>query len=128
MRYLGIDYGAKRVGVAVSDEGLALAFPLEVLENSDTLFAELKEICEKNQVSKIIVGDSKDFAQKENEIMKEITPFAEKLRSELGLEVLMHPEFLTSMEAERIQGHNDMHDASAAALILSSYLETNKQK
>lgn len=126
MRYLGIDYGAKRVGIAVSDESLSLAFPLEVIENTENLIPELKEICEKNQVTKIIVGDSKDFDQKENEIMKAILPFVEKLKVELALPVAMHPEFLTSMEAERIQGHNDMHDASAAALILNSFLESNK--
>jgi len=126
MRYLGIDYGAKRVGVAVSDESLSLAFPLEVIENTENLISELKEICEKNQVSKIVVGESKNFAQKENTIMQAITPFVEKLKKELSLPVEMHPEFLTSMEAERIQGHNDMHDASAAALILGSFLESNK--
>ncbi len=128
MRYLGIDYGAKRIGVAVSDEALSMAFPLQVLENTDSILSELKEICEKNEIAKIIVGDSKDFNQKENEIMKAIAPFVQVLTSKLGIPVEMHPEFLTSMEAERIQGHNDMHDASAAALILASYLETNKNK
>ena len=61
-----------------------------------------------------------------NEIMKKISPFVKDLEEKLGLPVHMHPEFLTSMEAERLQGKNDMHDASAAALILKSYLDTNK--
>jgi putative Holliday junction resolvase len=126
MRYLGIDYGAKRVGIALSDENMTLAFPLEVLDNSDELITELEEICKKNNVTKIVVGDSRDFFQKENNIMKEIKPFVEKIQKVLGVPVEMHPEFLTSMEAERIQGHNDMHDASAAALILKSFLETHK--
>ncbi len=126
MRYLGIDYGAKRIGIAVSDEELKLAFPLEVLENSHKIIPELREICEANKVSKIVVGESRDFSQNENEIMKEIKPFIENLKQELQIEVVLHPEFLTSIEAERLQGHNEMHDASAAALILSSYLDSVK--
>ena len=55
--------------------------------------------------------------------MKEIIPFVEILKSRLNLPVHMHPEFLTSQEAERLQGKNDMHDASAAAIILKSYLD-----
>ncbi len=125
-RYLGIDYGAKNVGLAVSDEAGSFAFPLKVLENNSDLVDTIKRICEQNAIGTIVVGESRDFEQKENEIMKEIAPFAQKLWEDIGLPVKMHPEFLTSIEAERLQGHNDMHDASAAALILKSYLETKK--
>ena len=59
--------------------------------------------------------------------MTEIKPFVENLKK-LGLSVHLHPEFLTSAEAERLQGKNHMHDASAAALILKSYLETKNNK
>ncbi|MEQ1561595.1 MAG: Holliday junction resolvase RuvX [Nitrospira sp.] len=128
MRYLGIDYGAKRVGVALSDEAGDFAFPLVVLENTDQLVSEIISICRKQDVGVVVVGDSKDFSQKENEIMKEVTPFAKVLQDMLGVPVYMHPEFMTSIEAERLQGKNDMHDASAAAIILKSYLETIKNK
>ena len=57
--------------------------------------------------------------------MKDIVPFAKSLETELRIPVYMHPEFMTSQEAERIQGKNSMHDASAAALILKSYLDTH---
>ena len=60
--------------------------------------------------------------------MKEITPFVKKLEDSLGLPIHMYPEFLTSQEAERLQGKNDMHDASAAALILKSYLDLKSNK
>jgi len=126
MRYLGIDYGTKRVGIAVSDEEGKFAFPLIVLENSPGLITEIAELCKENSIAEIVVGKSQDFDFKDNEIMKEITPFAEELRKNTGLVVSMHPEFLTSMEAERLQGKNDMLDASAAALILKSFLETKK--
>ncbi|MFZ2621496.1 MAG: Holliday junction resolvase RuvX [Minisyncoccia bacterium] len=124
MKYLGIDYGGKRVGVAVSDNTGSFAFPLVVLESSRDLILKIAEICAKNTIGEIVVGDSKDYSQKDNEIMKEIKPFAENLKKELKLPVHMHPEFLTSAEAERLQGKGEMHDASAAALILKSYLDT----
>ncbi len=126
MRYLGIDYGAKRVGVAVSDERGDFAYPFAVVENFDGLLDEIAAICKENNIGEIVVGESKNYAQEENEIMKEILPFVGDLRKALGLPVHLHPEFLTSREAEQLQGHNDMHDASAAALILKSYLETKK--
>lgn len=124
MKYLGIDYGSKRVGVAISDEALIFSFPLTVLDASDGLVAELKKICDENSVEVIVVGESRDFSFQENNIMKEVHPFINELKEATGLPVYLHPEFMTSQEAERIQGKNDMHDASAAALILKSYLDT----
>jgi putative holliday junction resolvase len=124
MRYLGIDFGAKRVGIAISEPSGSFAFPMSVLENSDELVFEIKKLCDEHDIGEIVVGESKDFTQKENEIMKKIAPFVESLKKETGLPVYMHPEFLTSLEASQIQGTNDMHDASAAALILKSYLDT----
>ncbi len=126
MRYLGIDYGGKRVGIAVSDETKTFANPLIVLENNNELFLEVEKICKEQDVELIVVGDSKDFDFKENEIMKEIKPFVESLKSNLNIPIHMHPEFLTSREAEHIQGKNEMHDASAGAIILQSFIDTNK--
>lgn len=124
MRFLGIDYGAKRVGVALSDERGDFSYPLVVLVNTETLLENIVKICQDKAVGALVVGESKDFTQKENDIMKDITPFVETLKQSLGLPVYLHPEFLTSQEAERLQGKNEMHDASAAALILKSYLDT----
>jgi putative Holliday junction resolvase len=124
MRHLGIDYGSKRVGVAISDEAGSFAFPLAVLANTSDLVLEVAKICKDNNIGLIVVGESKDFSQDDNQIMKEIVPFVKKIIEETGLDVHMHPEFLTSAEAEQIQGKTKMHDASAAALILKSYLDT----
>ena len=128
MRYLGIDYGSKRIGVAISDEAGVFAFPLKVLENKGNSLKDISAICLENKIGEIIVGESLNFAQEDNDVMKEIIPFVEELKKKTGLKVSLHPEFMTSQEAERLQGKNDMHDASAAALILKSYLDTNVQK
>jgi len=126
MRYLGIDYGAKRVGVALSDEEGDFAYPLSVLDNTEALIHEINKICKENNVVEIVVGESKNFDQKENDIMTEIKLFIKDLQESIGLPVSLHPEFMTSQEAERLQGHNEMHDASAAALILKHFLESKK--
>ena len=128
MRYLGIDFGEKRIGLAVSDQSLSFAMPLSVLENSDSLLSHISRVCKDNNIDEIVVGDSKDFSLKENEIMKRIRPFVEELKQSLNLPVHMHPEFLTSQEAERLQGKNEMNDASAAAIILKSYLDSKTSK
>ena len=124
MRYLGVDYGAKQVGLAVSDEEGKFAFPLVVLKNSSDLISEIKEICLENNIGQIVMGESRDFSQKENDIMVEIKKVVKNLE-EQGFKVALHPEFMTSQEARQIQGENEMNDASAAALILKSYLDTN---
>ncbi len=124
MRYLGIDYGSKRVGLALSDESAQFAFPYSVVQNSSSLVNDVRNICQENNVGEIVVGESRDFAQQENEIMKSIRPFVTDLAKATEIPVHLHPEFLTSAEAEHLQGKNNMLDASAAALILKSYLDT----
>ena len=75
-----------------------------------------------------MVGESRNFAQVDNEIMEQVRPFVKKMEETLELPVHLHPEFMTSQEAVQLQGKNDMLDASAAALILKSYLETKNNQ
>ena len=123
MRHLGIDYGSKRVGLSVSDEAGTIAFPMSVVENGADLVETVARECAERGIGAIIVGESRDFAGTKNEIMKKIEPFVRDIARRTGLPVFMHPEFLTSAEAERIQGKHDMLDASAAAIILQNYLD-----
>lgn len=128
MRHLGIDYGTKRVGIAASDETGTMAFPRSVLPNNSDLLATIKEICSTESISAIVVGESRDYRMQPNPIMKEASAFSEKLARETGLPVLFEQEFMTTLAAERIQGKGDMIDASAAALILQTYLDRKKNK
>ncbi len=127
MKYLGIDFGSKRIGLAVSDASESFAMPLRVLShagNMKDIVEEVEAVCLAEKVDAVVVGESKDFAQQDNEIMKEVRVFVEELKQKTGLPVHLHPEFMTSLEAEQIQGKNNMLDASAAAIILKSYLDT----
>lgn len=125
-RILGIDYGSKRVGIALSDESQTIAVPLAVIPNDRTLFREVRAFCESRGVTEIVMGDSKDMRGNDNPIMKEVYAFKAELERDLHLPVHLEPEFFTSMQAAKVQGEHVLIDASAAALILQSYLDRQK--
>jgi len=129
MRYLGIDYGNKKVGLAISDEAGSFAFPYQVIKNEglDKLAGQIEKICDNEGVSKIVLGESVNLSGEANEIQKEILIFKDKLEKEIGREVILEKEIFTSSEAKRIIGEDDeLVDARAAALILKSYLDRQR--
>ncbi len=127
MRILGIDYGSKRVGVAVSDEAAALAFPCEVFKNGKNLVKNIKEICQEKNISKIVLGESLDYKGRPNPVMVEIEKFKILLEKETGLPVVFETKVLTTKQAAASQPDSKKLDASAAALILQTYLDKRKK-
>ena len=123
MKYLAIDYGTKRVGIATSDDEGRMAFPFRVIPNNKKLIEAIAEICRRERIGTIIVGESYNFAGKPNLLMREIMPFAEELKKETGLPLEFMNEVYSSQEAARITGDNSENDAAAAALVLQSYLD-----
>lgn len=128
MKYLGIDFGAKRIGIALSDEEGRLAFPHSVISNTRDLVEEVSEVIEREKINEIVLGESKDYKGQPNKIMADIEKFKKELEERIGLKINFEPEFMTSSQAKLIQGENKMHDASAAALILQSYLDKINNK
>jgi putative holliday junction resolvase len=124
-RILGIDYGSKRIGVALSDEKRQFAIPLSVVENNHDLFAKIEKIATDNEVKEIVVGESRNYKGEPNMIFLDSMEFKKKMEQS-GFTVYLELEFMTSVQAERIQGKNEMSDASAAAIILQSYLDREK--
>ena len=124
---MGIDYGAKRVGIASTDDSGEFAIPRAVVPNDEKLLPLIVDSVKKFGVKKIVIGESKNYAGQPNDIMKETNAFADTLR-EKGIEVVFHPEVLTSMEADQLQGQTPMRDASAASIILKSYIDTINSK
>jgi len=126
MKFLGIDYGSKRIGVAASDEGAGFAMPLCVLEQSDHLVADVIDIAKGQGTKEIVMGESKNFKGEPNTIYPESMKFKKELEA-AGYIVHLEPEFMTSMNAERVNkelgGKSEFIDASAAALILQSFLD-----
>jgi putative Holliday junction resolvase len=120
---MGIDFGTKRVGIAVSDSENKFAIPHSVIQNSKKLIDDVNTIVCDNEVETVILGESKDFKGNDNKVMAKIRKFKEEIENKLGKKVIFEPEFLTSHQAQHIQGKHDLLDASAAAIILQSYLD-----
>ncbi|MEI6191207.1 MAG: RuvX/YqgF family protein [bacterium] len=127
MRYLGIDFGEKRVGIALSDEDGKIAFPNAVLANDSDLMKNIVDLCMKNAVEIVVMGESRDYKGQINNIMWKIEGFKKQLEM-IGFKVVFEPEFMTSVQASQITGENKMLDASAAAIILQAYLNRGNNK
>jgi putative holliday junction resolvase len=140
MKFLGIDYGTKRIGVAVSDEEEILAFPKEIVLNDSNSFKRIGEIIKTENISEIVVGESVDFSGKLNVLSARIEIFISELKDKFKLPIHKQKEFLTSVEARKAgsnkkslnqpQSHSKLKqiksgriDSSAAALILQRYLD-----
>ncbi len=124
MKYLGIDYGAKRVGIAVSDAEGKIAFPRSVLPNNEKLLSQLKQLAGDEHIQTIIVGDTRAFAGLENPITKNLETFVEELKKNIELPVILGWEAGSSIEASRYAEKGNEHDdAAAASIILQRYLE-----
>jgi putative holliday junction resolvase len=140
MRLLGIDYGTKRIGLSLSDEGERLAFPHATIANDKKVLQELKAIIEQYTVGKIIVGESKDLSMKDNRLMDDVRFFVQELEVQTKLPVELHPEFMTSTQVSKThfqlsERHKDRGvsgaknlDAQAATIMLQHYIDSNKQK
>ncbi|OGG57922.1 hypothetical protein A2853_03265 [Candidatus Kaiserbacteria bacterium RIFCSPHIGHO2_01_FULL_55_17] len=123
MKYLGIDYGAKRIGLAVSIEGIA--FPRGVIENDTSTLTTLVDIVAKEKVSGVVVGDTRSFGGHANPVTKAADAFVDTLQKELSVPVVRAREAGSSVEAARYAPGGEKHDDAAAALILQGYLDSH---
>lgn len=127
MRYLGIDFGTKKVGLALSDEAGSMGFPHGMIPNNGRLIDEILALIERKNVEAVVIGESRDYAGNENAVAAHAKEFASLLERRSGIRAHFEPEMLTTQEARRdfegvrVAGSPDV-DASAAALILTSYL------
>ena len=125
MRILGIDYGLVKVGLALADDSLAQ--PFGVLENNSRLIEKIDEICQTNEVGKIVIGSP------EGKMAQKLKEFVQKLSQVTDLPLDFQDETLTSQEAtakmieagKRKKYRQTKSDAFAAAIILQTYLDTH---
>ena len=125
MRYLGIDYGRKKVGVAIAYGPLADPYKVIHYHDEVQLLKTLNQIIQTERVDQVIVGLS------EQEIAVEATEFAAKLTRESGKPVELADETLTTHDAQaraieagmKRSKRRAMEDAMSAAIILQSYLD-----
>ncbi len=127
MRYIGIDYGSKRVGVAFSDELATMGFPHAILQNTPALVDAVTALVKEREVDAMVIGESKDFQGVENKVAHDARIFSNEVSSRTGIAVFFESETLTTQEARRFpdgkrRADHRAVDAAAAALILTSYL------
>jgi putative Holliday junction resolvase len=139
MRVLGLDWGGRRIGTAVSDERASIAFPLGFIERSSRKkdLAALKALIAEYEVSRIVVGLPIHMDGRRGPAADEALKFASALSAATGLEVETLDERWTTQEAERSlresstgrgrsrrreQKRKERVDATAAAIILRTYL------
>jgi len=134
MRILGLDFGLKRVGVAVSDEGGRLASPLAVIPATSAkhLLAKLGKYVRRYSPAEVVVGEPLRLDGSKGELAGRAAAFAGEVAREFGVRVVMWDERYTSFEAgEKLRERGmkwkkrrEILDRAAAAVILQSYLDS----
>jgi len=130
---LSIDYGQKRVGLAISEETGKLALPYETIENKSLSFVveEIKKIVQEEDVNKIVVGLPKGLAGGESN-KTELDKFVNKLKKEIDIPIDFMDERMTSKAADKFKTDKNFkksgqRDKVAAAIILQDYLDKMNQ-
>ncbi len=135
MSVLGLDLGAKTLGVAISHTNI-IANPYKTIRynNYDSLLNEVLNIINKEKVEKIVLGLPKNMNNTSGEAALRSISFKEKLSKLVDIPIILVDERLSTIEAENILLTNDMSrkkrksiiDSAAAMIILDTYLRMEK--
>ena len=133
MRSLGIDFGEKRIGLAISDPGGRLAVPLTTLErrNDRSALRQIAEIARREGVERLVLGEPVDLYGNRGPVAERVRRFGERLAELTGLPVEWIDETLTSVEAARrlsqagvdVRREPGRIDAMAAQILLQDALD-----
>ena len=141
MRIMGLDFGSKTVGVAITDPLLITAQGIEIIRRKEEnklrqTLARIEELIQQYEVTEIVLGLPKNMNDTEGERVRLSLEFKEKLERRTGLPVHMWDERLTTVEADNImieagirrENRKEYVDMIAAQLILEGYLEYGRNK
>lgn len=120
---MGIDYGAKNIGISTSDAEGKFAFPLVILPNNEDAVSVIDTIVRENGIGTVVVGNARAASGGSNSITEEAETFMRVLEEELEIPVVSVSEAWSSVEARRFTGDARANDASAAAIILQRFLD-----
>jgi len=151
MKYLGVDYGQKKIGIAVSDIDGNMAFPREIIQNDSIQNKHIKyidDLCNREGVKDIVIGKSIDFEGKNNKIEKFTEEFINLLNKDNKYTIHRIDERMTtslissenryhfqkdqnpknfSKNAKSIRDSSKSDDAKVAALILQNFLDSKSK-
>jgi len=136
-RVMGIDFGLKRIGIALSDSLKMFAYTHKTLLNDSTIFTELEKIVIEKSVIKFILGipnEERQRKESKTSVINNVKKFKESLEKKFSLEVELWDETYTSVIAQRrilesvnkkVKRQNkDLLDMYSAAIILQEYLDS----
>lgn len=129
IKYLGIDYGASKIGLALADLETKIATPFKILIKEKNPIVKIKEICEQENINKIIIGLPVGLKGVDSKQYKNVVSFINKLKQEISLDIVEQDEKLTSIYAQKLMRETKVRkldDDVAAMIILQSYLDKNK--
>jgi len=127
MKFLGIDYGEKRIGIAVSDESGMIAFPHTTIENISSTLSEIKKICDAEKPAQIVIGMPMRIGEV-SPMMRTIQMFGDTIMRFTKIPVAYENEIFTTKMAMHSGAKKNTVDQSAAALILQSWIDRNKKE
>src|SRR4030042_6891190 len=127
MNILGIDYGRRKIGLALAITILAEAYEVIRYEKVEVAIKRIQKVVEKEQIEKVVVGIS------EGKMADETKRFAKILEKELDMPIYFQDETLSTQEAQRLsieanvsrKKRRELEDAYTAAVILQEYLNNN---
>jgi putative Holliday junction resolvase len=130
---LSIDYGEKRIGLAISDELHLLAHPLKTIKNDKIVFEQILEIVKEYNVEKIIIGYP--TWEKPTDIVKKIENFVKELKQFVKLDIeFVNEMYSTKIACEKLislgkkyKKYKQKIDSYAATIILQDYLDSERQ-
>lgn len=138
MRYLAVDHGLKRTGLAISDSSETLVTPHSVIETAsqEELLRCILDVMKTEQIEVVVVGLPLNMDDTEGERTRQVRQFAATLQRQTDISVYLHDERLSSFEADYLAGDLELTrkkkkkrlDALAAAAILQSYFEQKDTK
>ncbi len=145
MKYLGVDYGQKKIGIAISDDRASLAFPRDIIINDEKHIEYIQHLCDQEEIKDIVIGKSFDYDKKDNTVEKHIDKFINILNREEKYTIHRIDERMTtslissgtrhtfqkrqnsknfSKNAKSVRDSSKTDDAKVAAIILQNFLDS----
>lgn len=135
-RILSIDYGEKRIGLAISDQNKIIAQNFKTLKykNLEKLIEEISNIAEEFSIEKIVIGNPIGSSGSPTQESKKVEEFAQILKKEMGIDIELFDERFSTKLAERIlriskkkpSRKEGLKDKIAASIILQDYLDSKR--
>jgi putative Holliday junction resolvase len=127
MRYLGIDFGLKKIGLSLGDDQTKMALPIETIKNNEQIFCSLSDLIEQENIDAVVVGVPVQSDTSFNSAQFDITnEFIDNLEKAINLPIYRVDERYTTSESKRLIkefGAQAPEDSLSAMLILQAYLD-----